>query len=169
MTADELATSDLDVQILKLADHSTPEQIAATLGGVLTPARVRLRLSEMLESNNWPSDAQREQLTLWKMNRLLSRIENMIGADFDLNNLKLQLATLKEIGNRLDKRRAATEVDLNTYHRNVAMEMVRVYDIALAYIKGALREQVDPAKWDEAARDALLHAREEVMKKAIES
>ena len=168
MTTD-IAQNGLDEKLLRWADHMSPEQISEKLGGTLSPAKVRLRIEELVGTTFWLDDAKREQITLWKMHRLLERIENMIGAEFDLDNMKLQLATLKEIGNRLDKRRAALDVDLERYDRNVALEMVRVFDLSMAYLKGALRGDIDPDHWDQAVRDALMHAQAEVMKKAIDA
>ena len=164
----EIELSELDHKILGLADYSSPEQISETLGGALTPARVRLRLEALLANTNWITEAQREALIVRRMHLLLHNLENTPGAKWDINNLKVQLAALKELGNRLDKRRQASEVDLERYDRNVAAEMARVYDVALSYVKGALRAEVDADRWDELARDALAHAQAELMKKAVE-
>ena len=37
-------------------------------------------------------------------------------------------------------------------------------DQALAYMKGALREKVDPELWEELVREAMLHAQAEIAK-----
>lgn len=168
MTTD-LSVSTLDAKMLSMADYMSPEQISQKLGGTISPARVRLRLGELLEQSDWVTEAQREKLLVRRLHIVLSSIESRPGSEWDLDGLKVQLATLKELGNRLDKRAARTDVDLETWDRNVAMEMARVYDLALAFLKGALRSEIDPDRWDELAREALDHAQAELMKKAVEA
>lgn len=158
--------SRLDDKMLSMADSRSPKEISQALGGVITPSRVAARIKELLESRDWLTEAQQDQMVSLKMRELLGKLEEQF---FTEDNAKVQLAYLKAIGERIDKRRAATQVDLNTYHVNVGREMARVYDIALSYMKGALREAVDPAAWDEAATEAMIHARSELAKRAVDS
>jgi hypothetical protein len=155
-------TDDL---ILRYIDSHSPEQISVMLNGWMSPARVRLRAQELVASTDWLTDAQQEKAALLKLRKWLAEIE---GRYMDNDNAKLRLAMVGKIMDRLDKRKAAVDIDLNTYNVNVGREMARVYDMALSYMKGRLHAEIDPALWDEVAQDALRHAQEEIMKKAIE-
>jgi len=167
--SEDMELSEFDEKILGMADYMSPEQISKKLGGAVSAAKIRLQLQRLLEDVDWIPEAQRETLLFRRMHMILAKLERIPGSQWDLDNLKVQLATLKELGNRFDKRRQANEVDLERYDRNVALEMARVYDIALSYVKGALRSEVDAERWDEVARAALEHAQGELMKKAIEA
>lgn len=158
--------SRLDDKMLAMADSRSPKEISDALGGVISPTRVASRIKELLESRDWLTEAQQDQMVSLKMRDLLAKLE---GEFFNLDNAKVQLMALKAIGDRLDKRRAATQVDLNTYHVNVGREMARVYDIAMSYMKGALREDIDPQRWEEAKQEAMIHARSELAKSAVDS
>lgn len=151
--------SDLDERILSLADHASPEEISRELGGVVSPARIAARVKNILGSRDWLSLAEQEQVVLHKMRQLLERVE---GQFFDLDNASVQLRILKELGSRLDHRRSAITVDLNTYNENVGRKLGQVVDLALTYMKGALRDEVDPDRWNTLMQEALLQARQEI-------
>lgn len=161
----ELELSHIDQAILRYADSESPEEIANRLGGVVTPERIMAIKEELLKSKKWLTLAQKEEIVLLKMNAILAKLE---GQYLDLDNAKVQLSILKEIGNRLDKRLSATQVDLETYDMNVARAMSRAFDVALGYMKGALRGEINEDLWDEVAKDALAHAGREAAKDAIE-
>lgn len=167
MTEEVENLSRIDREILRYADSKSPQEISDAFGGAITPERVAERAHALLKSKKWLTSAQEEELVLYKLRNVVTQLERL-DATIDLDAAKVQLGFLKEIGNRLDKRRAATQVDLETYDLNVAREMTRAYDIALSYMKGALRGEIDPEVWDQLAADALAHAGREVMKKAIE-
>ncbi|MDF2506234.1 MAG: hypothetical protein K0Q52_93, partial [Microbacterium sp.] len=57
----------------------------------------------------------------------------------------------------------------NTYNQNVGAVLGRVVDMSLSYMKGALRDQVDPEKWDELTQEALVLAWNEIEKKQVEA
>lgn len=155
----------IDVKLLALADGHSPEEISQRLGGTVTPKGVATRITELLKARNWLTAAQLDQLITLKMIGILAKLE----AKFeDVGNLTLQLKILKELGNRLDKRAAATQVDLNTYDQNIGRQLGRVLDQAMSYMQGALRDKVDPDQWDELKREALEHARYEIAKNEIE-
>ncbi|WP_217181632.1 hypothetical protein [Streptomyces sp. AC495_CC817] len=157
--------SRIDQTILRYCDSESAEEISRRLGHVITPERVAAQKEQLLTSKKWLTATQEEELVLYRMRNVLAQLEEQF---LDLDNASVQLRYLKEIGNRLDKRREATQFDLETYDLNVAREMTRVYEIALGFMKGALRGEIDPDVWDEVAREALAHAGAEVAKKAIE-
>ena len=159
--------SRIDQEILRYAASRSPEEISEKFNGAIEPARVSALTKELLGRRDWLTMAEREMLLIVRLENVLTNLEAAQSAN-DYNNMGLQLGFLKELGHRLDKRRAATTVDLETYDMNVAREMVRAYEIALSYIKNALRSEIDEERWDEVARDALAHAGREVAKKAVE-
>lgn len=163
MTAAEL--SKIDQTILRYCDSESADEISRRLGGVITPERVAAQKEVLLTSKKWVTEAQQEELVLYRLRTILAQLEERF---LDNDNAMVQLRFLKEIGARIDKRREATTVDLETYDLNVAREMTRVYDIALGYMKGALRGEIDPETWDALAREALAHAGREVAQKAID-
>jgi hypothetical protein len=161
----EVVLSQIDKTILRYCDSESAEEISRRLGGVITPERVAAQKTVLLTSRKWIDAAEQDELVLYRLRRILAAFE---GQTLDNDNAMVQLRFLKEIGNRLDKRREATQVDLETYDLNVAREMTRAYDIALGYMKGALRGEIDPDVWDELAREALAHAGREVTQKALD-
>lgn len=168
--ASEHELSRIDTTILRYCDTESPEEISRRLGGVITPERVAAQKETLLASKKWLTATQEEDLVIHRMRAIVAKFEEQFHRESypDKEMALVQLRFLKEIGNRLDKRREATQVDLETYDMNVAREMTRAYDIALGYMKGALRGEVDPETWDTLAREALAHAGREVAKKAIE-
>lgn len=164
MTALEI--SRLDDKMLSMADSRSPKEISIALGGVITPSRVAARIKELLESRDWLTEAQQDQMVSLKMRELLGKLEEQF---FTEDNAKVQLAYLKAIGERIDKRRAATQVDLNTYSANQARVMGRAIDITLSYVKGALRDEVDPRRWDELLAEGLEHAQAEIDSHKVEA
>ncbi|MDL5351205.1 hypothetical protein [Microbacterium sp. zg-YB36] len=161
----DLARNELDAKILRLADHCSPEEISRELGGALSPARVAAHTKALLKSQDWLTDAEQDAIVTWKMRRILAKLEEQY---MDLDNAKAQLAALKLIGERLDKRRAATQLDLTTYSETVGRQLGRVVDLSLTYMKGALRDEVDPDRWDELVQEAVLMAREKIEEKQVE-
>lgn len=136
------------------------------LGGTVSPERVMAIKEELLTSRRWVTVAQEEELVLFRLREIVAKFEE-VDTMSDMDSARVHLAYLKELGNRLDKRRAATQVDLETYDYNVARQMVAAYDIALGYMKGALRDEIDEERWDQIAKEALAHAGREVAKKAV--
>jgi hypothetical protein len=160
------AANETDDLILRYIDSHSPEEISRMLGGWLTPARVRLRAQELVSASDWLTDAQQQKAALLKLRKWLAELE---GRYMDTDNAKLRLSMHKTITERIDKRTATLDTDLNTYNVNVGREMTRVYDLTLAFMRGRLSMQIDAAEWDEIAKEALEFARDEVMKKAVEA
>lgn len=154
----------IDQRLLQNAASMSPEELSRSIEGLMTPVQVAAYVKRLLADKDWLTEAEQDNLITLKLQNILVKLE---GKFQDNENLDLQLKFLKEIGNRLDKRRAATQVDLTTYHANVGREMGRIFDMALSHMKGALSHVVDPDEWDAASEAALQHAQTEAMKKAI--
>lgn len=136
-------------------------ELSAMTNGVIPAADAMLRVDAILSSRNWLTEANKEKLLLDDMYALKDSLTNQASVG-NLDAAKVLRATLVDIGNRLDKRAKATDLDLNTLYGNQGAIMSRAYDIALSYMKGALRGEVDPVKWDELANEALTHAQAEL-------
>lgn len=163
---ERLGGSELTERLLLNADHMSPTQLSELIGGVMSAARVRVYVSELLNDVDWLTEAQEDRLVTLKLRRLLAILENRFA---DNDNITLQLKLLKEIGGRLDKRRAATEVEIDRYHANVGRQMAQAVDIALAHMRGALKGDIDPEKWDAALLDAMVYAESKIAEKQIEA
>ena len=151
----------IDDKILQLADSHSPEEISHALNGVVSPAKVAAHTQTLLKSKDWLTDVQEDALISYKMKKVLIGLE---GQFMDLDHALARLKVLKEIGNRLDKRKAATDTDLNKLYANQGRIMGQVVDIALGYVKGALRDKVDPDLWDDIVKEAMYSAQAEIAK-----
>ncbi|MFT4260352.1 hypothetical protein [Microbacterium sp.] len=164
----EVANGRVDQTILRYCDSESAEEISLRLGGVVSPERVAARKEVLLTTKNWVTAAQQEELILYRLRVLLAKIEERFQAD-DLDSAMVQLRLLKEIGNRFDKRREATQLDLEKLYGNQAAMMLRAFDIATSYLRGAFREQIDQETWDEAILEGMRRAEAELEKhRAIE-
>jgi hypothetical protein len=163
--ATEIARSKLDEKMLLLAATHSPEEISRELGGVISPARVAANIEMLLQSHDWLTLAQQDALVTWKLGRILNKLEEQF---MDLGNAKVQIQLLKILGDRVKQRHSASQQDLETYNQNVGRQLGHVVDLALTYMKGALREEVDPQRWDELVQDAMALAWQEIQSKQIE-
>lgn len=142
------------------------EEISGRIGGALSPARVMVHTREMLRGGNWLDDAERELAILRMLNKNLVELHQMA---LDTDGAKIQLQYAKELMDRLAKRRGAVESDLNTYNANVGRQLGHVVDLALTYMKGALREKIDPQAWDGLVLDAMAVAQVEIERHQVEA
>jgi len=148
-------------KLLSMADRMSFEEMSNELGGVIKPGAIAAKLSELLKAPDWMSAAQEDRLLTIRLSQILATLEERFQ---DVENMTLQLKLLKELGNRLDKRQAATQLDLNTLYDNQGRIMGRAFDIALTYMRGALRDEIDGERWDELAKEGLEHAQVELQK-----
>jgi hypothetical protein len=163
--SDDQKRMSVNETILRYADTKSPEEISQMLGGLITPARVASQTKELLTSRNWLDQIDQERLVFHKLRALLTNLE---GQYTSLDNAKVQLSLIKVIFDRADKIMARNDVHVDTYNQNVGRIMGRVVDIALSYMRGALREEVDAARWDELMVEAMQHARTEIAQHEIE-
>jgi len=157
--------SNIDDTILKYADSMSPDEISMSLGGVISPAAVAARTQSLLKAKDWLTEAQEDQLVTLRMKELVYGITSN-----DYKYLDVKLRALIALGDRLDKRKKATEVDLNMLYGNQGALLGRVVDMALSYMRGALREEVDGARWDDLVAEAVTVAQAEIAKhEAVEA
>lgn len=159
--------ASIDDQLIALANLDlSAEEISSRLQGVLSPARVMIRTKEILSGGNWLTDLEKERALIRILQTNLAELRSNY---LDLDNAKVQLQYVKAILEQIDKRKKVLDETYNLIEVNQGRLMGRVYDMALSYIRGAFRQEVDAAKWDEVKQAALLHAREELAKYEVEA
>lgn len=142
------------------------EEMSERIGGALTPARVLVRLRQMFTGGTRLEDAERELAILRLLERTLINLTKM---DLDKDVATVMLRYSKELLDRLGARRKLAEEDIQSHSAAVGRELGHVVDLVLVFMKGALREQVDPAKWDELVLDAMAMAQLEIEKHQIDA
>lgn len=142
------------------------EEISERIAGALTPARVMVRLRQMFTGGTRLDDAERELAILRLLEKNLVDLNRMM-LDKDIATVQLQYA--KELMNRLAARRKLAEEDINSHNAAIGRELGHVVDLVLVFMKGALREKVDPQKWDELVLDAMAMAQLEIEKHQVEA
>src|SRR5690606_3859221 len=155
--------SRIDQEILRYAASRSPVEISEKFNGAIEPARVAALTKELLARRDWLTMAEREVMLIIRLENILNDLEAARTAS-DYDNAQIQLGYLKELGNRFDKRRAATQVDLNALYNNQAQLMLKAIDLATAYLRGAFREKIDPQAWDEAIAEGMRLAAAELEK-----
>jgi len=162
--------SRVDEYLVRYAESRSLREIAAMLGGVVTPEALAARLNTILDTRGFLSDAQRERRILIVLEDTLAEIDE---AFQDKDMLKIKLTYLREISARLDKRKDALDADLNRLYGNQGAIMAHAYDVAMTYLKATILHAPDGAiteeRWDELQIEALNHARTELAKYEIEA
>ncbi|MGO2150882.1 MAG: hypothetical protein ACTH32_06730 [Microbacterium gubbeenense] len=162
----ELRRSDsINDKLIRLTvEGLSAERISAELDGIMPPAKVRLRVDELLKETDWLNNAQQEVALIRVMRRNLSQLQAFLEDGIDGDAMKISLSYIESILKRMDKQQEGTQAKLDEYNANVGRLIGRVVDQALTYMKGALRQQVDGDEWDVLVRDALRAARIEIEK-----
>lgn len=141
----------------------SPEEVSARLKGALSPARVILRTKELLRDPGYIDEIMRERALL----RVLEYRVTELQRSSDNDSIKLQATLVKELLAQLNRRKSATDDQLNTYNANIGRQIGHVVDLTLTYMKGALREQVDAQAWDTLVLEAMAMAWHEIEKKQV--
>ena len=161
----EIATrpaNALDDKILQFAGSHSPEEIAYMLRPmIVSPERIMARTAELLKSKNWLTLAQNQQRLHLTLQSMLARLQDRY---LDNDSAKVILATVKELFSQTERMGRATEEDLNKLYGNQGLIMARVVDSALGYMRGAFRDRITAAEWDEALEQAMEIAQAEISK-----
>lgn len=153
--------SDVDAVIVRYADSLSPAQISFKIEGLLSPEQVMVRIGQLLDSPDWLSAAQQDQLVTLKMRQLVVELEEMPRT---ARNAEILIRALEAVGNRLDKRAAATEHDLSTLYAFQGAVMLDAIQKALGHMRSALTgaEKLSREEWDTALSAALRVAQVEI-------
>ena len=155
----------MDDTILRFAGSHSPEEISYMLGGLVSPQRVAARVQELLASKSWLTQQQEQRRLYLTLSGVLAELQ---GRYLDVDNAKVILQLIKEQSRQLEVASRAQETDLNKLYDNQGRIMARIFDMALSYIRGALRDEIDPDRWDELQAEALLMAQGEIAKHEME-
>lgn len=165
------ARSKIDDTIVRYASSESFEQIAERLssdpGTAISAAAVGERMKTLLKAPPRLSELEEERALVLQLKSITAQLSE---SHLSLDNAKVILMYLKEIGVRMDKRVAAKEVDLTSWEGNMGALLARSVDLALSYVKGAVRDEIDPERWDTLLAEGMTHARREIEKsKAVEA
>lgn len=150
--------------IIYTVEGLSPEAISEKIDGVMSPAKVRLRVRELLKETDWLDNAEQEVALIRVMRRNLAQLQRLLEEGIDTEVMKTSLSYIKSILERMDKQQSNTEAKLDQYNANVGRTIGRVVDLSLTYMKGAVRDQIDGDEWDVLVREALQSARMEIEK-----
>lgn len=155
--------SEIDAVIVRYADTLSPAQIAHKIEGALTPQQVLTRIGQLLETSDWLTLAQQDMLVTLKMRQLVIELEEQPRTS---RNAEILIRALEAVGNRLDKRQAATQQDLAQLYAFQGRVMLDAIQRALDHMKKSLTNSaaIEPAEWDAALTQALRAAQLEVDK-----
>lgn len=161
--------ANIDDTILRYADSMSPEEISLLLGGIVSPATIAARTQSLLQAKDWLTEAQEDQLITLRMKQLVNDISTSPQYR-DYKYMDILLRTLQVLSERIDKRRSATAIDLNTLYGNQGQIMMKAFDLALAHMRGRFADQIQVEAWDSEVREALIYAQAELSKhEAIEA
>lgn len=158
-----LKLSDVDQVLVRYADTLTPQAISFKLDGLLTPEQVMARITQLVDTPDWLSGAQQDNLVTMKMRQLIVELEEMPRT---VRNAEVLIRALESLGNRLDKRVAATQKDLSQLYAFQGTVMLEAINTAMTHMKARLTgaSGLSEEEWDSALESALRHAQMEIGK-----
>jgi hypothetical protein len=146
-----------DEVIIRYADTLSPADISFKLDGLLSPSQVRSRIVTLLETPDWLTAVQQDQLVTMKMRQLIVKLEEMT---LTSRTAEILIRSLEALGNRLDRRYQATETDLHRLYAFQGVAFLDAVEAALDVMKHRLTtgEPITEADWDEALPPAITSA-----------
>lgn len=139
--------SEIDAVIVRYADSMSPAQISFKIEGRLSPEQVMVRIGQLLDSPDWLTSAQQDQLVTLKMRQLVVELEEMPRTT---RNAEVLLRGLEAVGTRLEKRQAATTQDLTQLYAFQGVAMVEEIEKIVNAIKTQMPElsALDMVRWN---------------------
>lgn len=145
--ADSLDDALLDAATLGLS----PAETARRLDGAITPARVIVRTRELLAEGDWLTELERERALL---RTLEARIVELQRAH-DLDSIKVQGTLVSRVLDQLNRRNTTIEDQLGRFNAEVGRFMGGVIFEFAGLLRGALLNEIDPARWAALQAEAL--------------
>lgn len=161
--------AEIDDVLIRYGDTMSLQALSFKLEGALSPEACGARLTHLLESPDWLTATQKDAAITLKMQGIINRLEEM---PLTTRSGEVILAGLERVGNRLDKRQAATEKDLTSLYSFQGTVLFEAIEIAMAHMRGQLTQGVPEleATWDDALETALRFAQIELAKhEAVEA
>ena len=158
--------------LVELASQGLSRQAIAERVKIYDAEQVDRKIKEALAAPDWLTEAQQERAMLRMVQINLAALRDMATGLGDVDayhdNAKIQLAYIDRIFARFDKRRQVVEDDLEKWNANVGREIGAIVDEALAYMKGALRNEISGDDWETLKADAMRHAWARIEAKQIQ-
>lgn len=163
-----LKLSEVDQVLVRYADTLSPQAISFKINGLLTPEQVMARITQLVDTPDWLSGAQQDNLVTMKMRQLIVELEEMPRT---VRNAEVLIRALESLGNRLDKRVEATQRDLSQLYAFQGTVMLEAISTAMNHMKARLTggDKLSIEEWDSALESALRHAQMEISKHEQES
>lgn len=155
--------SEVDAVLIQYGDSLSPAALSYKLDGALTPEQCAARLAQLLDAPDWLTAAQQDQLVTLKMRQLIAKLEEMT---LTARVAEVIVNALKALGERLDRRAAATEKDLRTLYSFQGQVMLDAVNIAMAHMRGIITkgDPIAEEQWDNALESAIRYAQIELTK-----
>lgn len=163
-----LTLSQIDEVLIRYADTLSPAALSMKVEGALSPAQCRARITQLLDSPDWLTAAQQDQLVTMKMRILITQLEGMT---LTARVAEVLIRALEGLGARLDKRSEATERDLSQLYSFQGTVLLDAIEIAMDHMKGALAKGNPELEkvWDMHLENAIRFAQIELSKHDAEA
>ncbi|MGN6325830.1 hypothetical protein [Pseudolysinimonas sp.] len=159
-----LANGPIDRKLLAgAADGLSPRELSRLVGGIVTPEEAAQRVRDLLESRNWLTFFEQEQLALESINEMLTMLRTMANAG-SLDAVKVSLSAIKLKLDTLAKNRISPEQAANIIREGQARIMLSAIQMAMLEASRTLASQygVEPTEVRETVMLALPAAVETV-------
>lgn len=157
-----LTIQEIDDALIRYADTMSLNALSFKIEGALTPEQCGARLAQLLDSPDWLTAVQQDQLVTMKMRRLIVELEDMPRTT---RNAEVLFGGLDKLGARLDKRAAATELELSTLYAFQGMVLLDGVNAAMSHIRGQIAAGSIPKtelEWDRMLENAIRFAQLEI-------
>lgn len=126
-----LANGPLDRKLLRAAsDGLSAVEMARSIGNVISPEQAAQRVRDLLESRNWLTFFEQEQLILESINDVLSGLREWADAG-SIDHIKVMLSALKLKQDQLNKNRIDPAVLANQIREGQANIMLSAIQVAM--------------------------------------
>jgi hypothetical protein len=155
--------SEVDEVLIRYGDTLSLNALSYKLNGVLTPEQCGARLAQLLETPDFLTAAQQDQLVTMKMRQIVVELEELPRTT---RNAEVLLNGLEKVGTRLEKRAAATAQELSTLYAFQGGVLLDAVQVALAHMRGQITQgnKLAEEQWDNALESALRFAQMELAK-----
>jgi len=159
--------SEIDQVLIRYADTLSLNAISFKIDGMLTPQQCGARIAQLLDTPDFLTAAQQDQLVTMKMRQLIVSLEEM---QLTARTAEVIVRALESVGARLDKRAEATERDLSTLYAFQGTVLLDAVSIAMAHMRGAITtgNEVAEEQWDNALESAIRFAQIELNKHDVD-
>lgn len=165
LMAEKTQLQQADEVILRYADTLSPTDISYKINGLLSASQVRSRINQLLDTPDWLTGAQQDQLVTQKMRQLIVNLEEMT---LTSRTAEILIRALEALGTRLDRRAAATESDLGKLYAFQGRAFLDAITVAINSIRENTKTlpsgEVD---WDAEFEPAIRYAQLELAQHEI--